>query len=42
MGITWDGMGQAWTAMEWNEMGQKNMSHEQACIFQNGLVLVPL
>ena len=29
MGISWDGMGQAWTAMEWDGMGQKNLSHEQ-------------
>ena len=26
----WDGMGQAWTAMEWDGMGQKNTSPEQA------------
>ena len=27
----WNGLGQAWTAMEWDGMGQKNMSHGQAC-----------
>ena len=30
MGILRDGMGQALTAMEWDGMGQKNMSHGQA------------
>ena len=31
MGIPWDGMGHVWTAMEWDGMEQKNMSHGQAC-----------
>ena len=31
MGIKWDGMEQTWTAMKRDGVGEKNMSHGQAC-----------
>ena len=35
MGILWDGMGKAWTAMKWDGIEQKNMSHGQVWRFES-------
>ena len=35
MAISWDGMGEAWTALKWDGIGQKNMSLGQAWRFES-------